>query len=534
MHYSQQADQMTFFDEVVEEITPETVAKTTPDVSNIVDKIIAQKPPENETGEDRDPEFANAVRNHGAVTMDVGTNNIWYFDGDESILPDDKLELLKQLSGEENKGKLKKIKGEIMDLKVHDDSDGTTKKVKEKYKINIVHNADELLKLPSKYPNRGFVVEYAHFVVQGDKSVSQPFEAETIEDFARECKKHECVLRYAPESQTPKILEKQNLPKDDLFDCIAQHRHVIENIHKLTFMKPSSNLRGFTPAQYDGFEFKDETNLLANIYRRHKRFSQTNFMMDLLYDKVVPYLINEADFIDHHGDGKDYREVVFNILKFSPLPLEQYEQRKEEIKKLTGVKDGAYHTQKYTDKVNNKTYVRGDLHRKNTISNSVLSSILMCFLGESYREDIRSQKKLRNKLRIVGTSHPSLKKRLMGWAWCKEHYLVFSPHHLKGGVIRSNIKWFSAKAWLKNKQKDFVTVKEPQYNDKGKIINYLPGDKKGDMFASKMGCWSLEQEEFNQANNRLYCKALKVLFFALRKFVIDNYKTEIEEAGIEI
>ena len=57
----------------------------------------------------------------------------------------------------------------------------------------------------------------------------------------------------------------------------------------------------------------------------------------------------------------------------------------------------------------------------------------------------------------------------MGWAWCKEHYLVFSPHHLKGGVVRSNIKWFSAKAWLKNKQKDFVTAKEPQYNDKGKI-----------------------------------------------------------------
>ena len=86
MHYSEQADQLTFFDEVVEEITPETVAKTTPDVSEIVDKIIAQKPPEDETEDDCDPEFANAVRNHGLVTMDVGSSNLWYFDGDENLL----------------------------------------------------------------------------------------------------------------------------------------------------------------------------------------------------------------------------------------------------------------------------------------------------------------------------------------------------------------------------------------------------------------------------------------------------------------
>ena len=91
---------MTFFDEVVEEITPETVAKTTPDISEIVDKIIAQKPPENETGDDRDPEFANAVRNHGLITMDVGQKNLWYFDGDENLLPADKLEELKHLKGD--------------------------------------------------------------------------------------------------------------------------------------------------------------------------------------------------------------------------------------------------------------------------------------------------------------------------------------------------------------------------------------------------------------------------------------------------
>lgn len=524
MHYSEQVNQMTFFDEVVEEITPETVVKTTPDISEIVDKIIAQKPPENETGDDRDPEFANAVRNHGLITMDVGQKNLWYFDGDENLLPADKLEELKHLKGDALTQAKKKILND---------------EVKEKYKISIARSMDKFLQLPSRYPKHGFAMEHAHFVAQQNKSVSQSFVPAIKQEFIDNCEKYGCVLRNAPESQTPKIIEREGFPKNDFLDALSLHRHINKNLSTLTLKKPPFTDE-FTKRQLDAFEFKAETNLIANIYRRETRQEQVNCLMDLQYEELWPYFIERADFVDHLGDGNDYRDLVFDALGVKPLPPDQYKVYRNECRNR-GMKEGdilspAYHLQKYNDKINNKTYIKGDLHRSNVLSNTLVPSILICFLGaQAHSEDIRASSTLTARVRLVGTSYPNLPDRLMSWMWAKQYHFRYSPYHLKGGVVRSNLKYWCEKSYLKNLQKDFETSKKPEYNEKGEVTNYILGDKKGSAFDSKMGKWSLEQEDVNREWRRVYShKVVKLLFFAIRKFVTERYRSQIEEAGIEI
>ena len=103
---------------------------------------------------------------------------------------------------------------------------------------------------------------------------------------------------------------------------------------------------------------------------------------------------------------------------------------------------------------NCKTYIKGDLHRSNVLSNTLVPSILIFFLGaQAHSEDIRASSTLTARVRLVGTSYPNLPDRLMSWMWAKQYHFRYSPYHLKGGVVRSNLKYWCEKSYLKNLQK---------------------------------------------------------------------------------
>jgi len=102
-----------------------------------------------------------------------------------------------------------------------------------------------------------------------------------------------------------------------------------------------------------------------------------------------------------------------------------------------------------------------------------------------------------------------------GWRFISRYVLCMSPFHLKGGVARSNLYYHGLRNWVAKMAADELGLTRKQFikkrrggyrDDDGNLVN---------RFTSAEDSCYLKYR-------RIYCKAIKELFYEFRKILVEN------------
>ena len=287
--------------------------------------------------------------------------------------------------------------------------DGTTNKVKK-----ISHT--ELLDLPETLPVGSFVVgEAAHYATpRGLLSKAQPFHSDKLLLLYERFEEHGITFRFFPQKSTPQaqgyMSEKfikdpsikpegvdlskwgdwiKNDPADTvaIYHFLSDHPHLIEKL-----MRPRKKFHtDETPDPYrqEIYEFKKHTNRLLNAARN------TDPQTEQIYiDAASSFIRDNIDYIlDNISDtAKDMFEVQY------------YQQSRP-------------------------TYAVGDV-KIDGLKWNVLASVASVLIDADGSDRVRSR------------------GEAPGCDWVKRNIFCLTPHHQKGGVAASNIKYHGRRNWV--------------------------------------------------------------------------------------
>jgi hypothetical protein len=304
---------------------------------------------------------------------------------------------------------------------------------------------DDVLKIHNVLePNSTVICEYAHLgCPRGERSLSQPFEADELLTFYENLKEKNITLKLFPQQSTPRACAYSGLPKLDSNDPISIYK-LISDFPQISMMNPPSSF-DVSDKRKLSWDMKDAINYTLNVARRYgyndKEDANTRAIKEL-FPKMLTDLSEET-------------KKAFGICEKSKYQVSRSGQ-----------------------------YKKGELNMNN-ISKVQLYSILACLQNE------------KGELRTVKGKTPS-------WKFVKRYILCMTPFHFRGGVARSNLYYHGMKNYIisKGKEKGLTLSGKKRggfFNDKGDAI------KKGSRFTKKEDDFFLkERKVYNNAIREVY------------------------------
>lgn len=304
---------------------------------------------------------------------------------------------------------------------------------------------DDVLKLHNVLEqNSTLICEYAHLgCPRGERSLSQPFEADELLTFYENLKEKNITLKLFPQQSTPRACAYSGLPKLDSNDPISIYK-LISDFPQISMMSPPSSF-DVSDKRKLSWDMKDAINYTLNVARRYgyndKEDANTRTIKEL-FPKMLTDLSEET-------------KKAFGICEKSKYQVSRSGQ-----------------------------YKKGELNMNN-ISKVQLYSILACLQNE------------KGELRTVKGKTPS-------WKFVKRYILCMTPFHFRGGVARSNLYYHGMKNYIisKGKEKGLTLSGKKRggfFNDKGDAI------KKGSRFTKKEDDFFLkERKVYNDAIREVY------------------------------
>lgn len=304
---------------------------------------------------------------------------------------------------------------------------------------------DDVLELHNVLePNSTLICEYAHLgCPRGERSLSQPFEADELLTFYENLKEKNITLKLFPQQSTPRACAYSGLPKSDENDVKSIYL-LLKDFPEISLMNPPKSF-DISDKRETAWTMKDEINYTLNIARRYS-YNDERDMNTRAIKELFPKMLTDLS---------------------------------EETKEAFGISEKS----KY-QVTKSGYYKKGDLNM-NKISKVQLYSVLACLQNEE------------GELRTVNGKTPS-------WKFVKRYLLCMTPFHFRGGVARSNLYYHGMRNYIisKAKQKG-LTLKGKKrggfFNDQGTAI------KKGSRFTKKEDDFFLkERKVYNDAIREVY------------------------------
>lgn len=309
---------------------------------------------------------------------------------------------------------------------------------------------DDVLKLHNVLePNSTLICEYAHLgCPRGERSLSQPFEAEKLLTFYKNLKENNITLKLFPQQSTPRACAYSELPKSDENDVKSIYL-LLKNFPEISLMNPPKSFE-VSHKRRTAWDMKDEINYTLNIARRYG-----------------------------YNDEKDVNTQT--IKELFPKMLTDLS---EETKKAFGISEKS----KYQVTRKGK-YEKGELNMNNNKFSKVqLYSILAALQDEEGNP------------RTINGKTPS-------WKFAKRYLFCMTPFHFRGGVARSNLYYHGMKNYIISKGKEVgLTLNKKKrggfFNDKGADKDKI---KEGSKFTKKEDDFFLkERKVYNDAIREVY------------------------------
>ena len=268
--------------------------------------------------------------------------------------------------------------------------------------VKITHEV--LLEMASnpRYKGYAMVAEDAHFgVPRGPTSLAQPFSAEQLSKFYKECINNNVIFRLFPQKSTPRAAAYAKLKKSDETDPISIYK-MLRAFPKTALRKPPESFV-VSPIREEGYKHKEELNDVLNHARAYK-----------------PKGYIDKDDSNTKWLQENIEEIVSHM---SPTAKDVFQI---------------------------SYYKKGGINMNETFkAPAQLYSILASLRGKV--------KEHKNKKKNYITNELNIRKRtgeLPSWKFAKKHIFNFSPWHQKGGVARSNLMYHGAKNYIIRKAKE--------------------------------------------------------------------------------
>jgi hypothetical protein len=268
--------------------------------------------------------------------------------------------------------------------------------------VKITHEV--LLEMASnpRYKGYAMVVEDAHFgVPRGPTSLAQPFSAEQLSKFYKECVNNNVIFRLFPQKSTPRAAAYADNIKSDETDPVSIYK-MIRDFPKTALRKPPESFE-VSPIREEGYKHKSDLNDVLNIARAYepKGYIDTD-------DANTKWLQGHIEEIVSHMSptAKDAFQISY--------------------------------------------YKKGGINMNETFkAPAQLYSILASLRGKIKEHKEKEKSYISDELNIRESTG-----ELPSWKFAKKHIFNFSPWHQKGGVARSNLMYHGARNYIIRKAKE--------------------------------------------------------------------------------
>lgn len=324
----------------------------------------------------------------------------------------------------------------------------------------IGSTVEQILTLPQLLKSGSIIiVEDAHMgVPRTEKSLAQPYTKKELRKFYSDCEENGIELRFFPQQSSPRAAAYSNLKKDDDQDPIAIY-NLCRDYPNISLKKPDSSFEYSLKAK-EGLLRKRQLNKMLNFARRTDYLNSN--------DQNTQWINENANYI--YNELSDVGRCVF----------------------------GYFNEQARFKRPNkNRNIKKGDLnvrHIKVNFIYTILASMRGTLVSEGDEQFSVDDSVFLRK----GTG------RLPSWSFTQRYVFHMSPHHLKGGVARSNLYHHGAKKWIKER------VLEEGY----------------DIHKKKRGEMSKQEEKVFLKYRRLYSNAIKELYNIIKK-QLENQHTNV-------
>tara|TARA_R110000824_G_scaffold258772_1_gene447670 strand:- start:223 stop:1296 length:1074 start_codon:yes stop_codon:yes gene_type:complete len=312
---------------------------------------------------------------------------------------------------------------------------------------------DEVLKLHERLDTESTLVcEYAHLgCPRGERSLSQPFEAEQLLTLYRDLEDAGIILKLFPQQSTPRACSYSKLPKNDKNDPRSIY-NLLKDFPEISLMNPPSSFEVSDKRQLS-WDMKDDINYTLNLARRYKYLDKEDENT-----KLIESLMSEME-----SELSESTKEIFGVANCRYL-----KGQKDEIK----------------DGVLKKGRSVGDI-RWAKVSMTQLYSVLACLQDQE------------GKLRLVNG-------KLSSWKFIKRYVLGMTPFHFRGGVARSNLYYHGMKNYIISEGKEVGLIL------KGKSRGgFFKDDKKTFREGTK---FTKQEDDFFLQHRKVYNNAIRELY----------------------
>jgi hypothetical protein len=362
-------------------------------------------------------------------------------------------------------------------------------------KQTVLKNASEAFDfVKENYKGWALVGENSHFgVPRTNKSLAQPWKSEYLLKLYNELEEKDIVFRFAPQQSTPTTLAYSNfdpvLDKGEVNDSIALHKYVTDH-RKFCLKKPPACFEE-DHVRKEGYSMKDAMNTSINS-------SKTN-----------GYGARDPELVEKHLDrlGRNTSDQSLNSSVKILASIEKgntfvdltarwiYDNIDEIESKLSETSRSAF--MQYSAK---GSLVGFKMPQVYAIVNSLMGKPDIDENNQLYINDQLRMREHQNELPY--------------WNFAKKHLFCYTPHHQKGGVAASNLKYHGQRHWVASKAKEQGAVfKTEEISAKGrKTTKFKPKFKilqegNGELFSSLRGD---------------YVKSVQELFNIVRKMLVSE------------
>jgi len=309
----------------------------------------------------------------------------------------------------------------------------------------------EVLNLPYTLKSGTTVVcEAAHLATpRTPKSLAQPFSASKLQKLYQDFRENNIELRFFPQKSTFRAQKYSSLEKSDKTDPIAIY-NLLQDFLQISLMKPRKNFKVDSVRQ-EGWDMKSYMNILLNFARRYSY---------------------------KHEDDKNSQWIRDNVEKICS-------QLSDQSKSCFGLGDDF----RYKTTSEKKGFKAGDINFNKVNLNKVYA-VLATLQGQI----------IENGEMVCIVDQPIVRnstQKLVGWDFARRHLLCMSPHHMRGGVARSNLYYHGARNWIIARAKEESII--------------LKGKNRGE--------FSKEEDEAFLKYRRIYRKSIKELFVAIKSIL---------------
>ena len=301
------------------------------------------------------------------------------------------------------------------------------------------------------------------------RSKAQPWNEDELLEYYDNLEEAGIELRLTPAKSTPRAQNRARLPKSDENDAKSIYL-LLRDYPEIELKKP---VLSFEPSKQrlESYAWVDESNLILNN-QRSDDYSKDNCL--------YIFLCKHAQEI--FDDLPSLVEDVFT--KDNNARYKKNDKRREA------------HQQKGHINFNNLKY-------------SQIYSVLCQLLDDE------------NNLRLRDDG------QLAGWKFIKRFAIKMTPHHLKGGVARSNIYYHGVRHWVAKKAAEQLGMTSKAFKSK----------RRGGYMDSETGKYvepmTHEEEQAYLKYRRQYCKAVKLLFIKCKEIIEREYNLSETNNGVQ-